>query len=197
MTQSAIQASGLGYNGTTWEKDKTKIHRWDKIVNINLWEFETSTSLVTNISLWNNQVTLFLKNYIHDRMATTGKRAPWYAANVTFIYSAIWHGFTLMGYIPLWGITCCHAIGKVLYKSRYLVRDVPLALRCLFGFFVTQLLMSFSIASYTAKDNDQCIGFLKATYYANIWLLPALLVLAKVSGVEKRAKLMETQAGLK
>ena len=197
MTQSAIQASGLGYNGTTLEKDKTKIHRWDKIVNTTPWEYETSSTVVTSIAIWNRQVTTFFKNYIHGRLATTGKRAPWYAASFTLILSDMWHGFQLRSNVMFYCGVWCLAIGKVMYRSRYLVRDVPLAFRYLFGLFVTQLLCTFSIAPFMAQDYGQCLRFLKATYYANIWLLPALLVLAKVSGVEKRAKLMETQAGHK
>ena len=97
-----------------------------------------------SLRFWNIQVHIWLKNYIQERMSAPGKRAPWYAAQVTFLLSAMWHGFTLGTYVGFYSFYCTLAVGKVQYKSRYLFRNVPLTLQHLFGLFLTQFMFNLS-----------------------------------------------------
>ena len=55
ISTGAIVASGLGYNGAKVSEDgKKKIHKWDKIVSIFIYEIETMTSPIDGMRYWNH-----------------------------------------------------------------------------------------------------------------------------------------------
>eukprot|EP00357_Protocruzia_adherens_P012722 CAMPEP_0114990034 /NCGR_PEP_ID=MMETSP0216-20121206/10546_1 /TAXON_ID=223996 /ORGANISM="Protocruzia adherens, Strain Boccale" /LENGTH=476 /DNA_ID=CAMNT_0002353113 /DNA_START=20 /DNA_END=1450 /DNA_ORIENTATION=+ len=95
MTQGAVQASGLGYNGY----DKEKGHTFDKVVGCDPMGVELEINPRFMIECWNTAVQVWLKKYIYNRVAyqkltKDGKPAntgP--AAFLTFGVSAFWHGF--------------------------------------------------------------------------------------------------------
>lgn len=71
ITTGAIIASGLGYKG----KDKEGHDKWDRIIQVYIWEIETGKSPVELLRFWNTQVHLWLKYYVGGRLVEKGERA--------------------------------------------------------------------------------------------------------------------------
>ena len=69
MSDTAAIACGLSYNG---QDSKTQEHKWDRIVNIYIYNVECGTSPNGMMSAWNHQVHLWLKHYVHLRLVTKG-----------------------------------------------------------------------------------------------------------------------------
>ena len=83
-------ACGLSYNGT--EKGT---HKHDRIRSVDVWKLETSLKVKDFLANWNISVHEWLKYYVFLRQLDTKKRggSSLRAAMVTFLVSAIWHGF--------------------------------------------------------------------------------------------------------
>jgi lysophospholipid acyltransferase len=83
-------ASGLSYNGTDEEGNP----RFDRIKSVVLWNLETSYKVKDFLANWNISVHNWLKYYVYLRMLPNDKRGiNLRAAMLTFVVSAIWHGF--------------------------------------------------------------------------------------------------------
>lgn len=76
-------ASGLGFSGYD-PKGKPK---WELLSNMNIWSFETCTSMRDAILAWNKTTQVWLRRTAHDRVP---KR---YSVIATYALSAVWHGF--------------------------------------------------------------------------------------------------------
>jgi lysophospholipid acyltransferase len=84
-------ASGLSFNGYDEEGNA----KFDRVRSMNHWKLITATNVKTIIETWNISAHAWLKHYVFLRQLENGKRgqsnimATW----ITFMVSAIWHGF--------------------------------------------------------------------------------------------------------
>ena len=85
-------ASGLAFNGYDKETEKPK---FDRVQSAILWKLEFSSSFKELIASWNMSVPKWLKNYVFLRIASKDKKGggSTKAAIITFLVSAVWHGF--------------------------------------------------------------------------------------------------------
>ncbi|KAA6386192.1 MAG: lysophospholipid acyltransferase [Streblomastix strix] len=87
LTCSAMILCGAGYDG----------HSWEGSANIHPYDMELASKPRDFIARWNSGTQRFLKYYIYFRGPTnpkTGLTAP-FMQYVTFIVSALWHGWYL------------------------------------------------------------------------------------------------------
>jgi len=84
-------ASGLSFNGYD-EKGNPK---WDRVKSCHIWNLETSFKVKDFLANWNMSAHNWLKHYVYLRQLDNSKRGGFNfrATFVTFIMSAIWHGF--------------------------------------------------------------------------------------------------------
>ncbi|KAI0208979.1 Membrane-bound O-acyltransferase domain-containing protein 2 [Lamellibrachia satsuma] len=81
LGEAVNNAAGFGFNG--YENGKA---RWDLITNVNIMKIETATSLKVLIDNWNIQTGIWLRRICYDR-------APVYPTLLTYLLSALWHGY--------------------------------------------------------------------------------------------------------
>lgn len=83
LSEAIYNNSGLGFNG--YKTDGTS--RWDRITNVKVLTFESATNMREAISNWNISTNYWLRFIVYERVPKK------YGTIVTFLFSAIWHGF--------------------------------------------------------------------------------------------------------
>ncbi|CAG8454930.1 13996_t:CDS:2 [Cetraspora pellucida] len=89
MSEGSMILSGLGYNG----RDVKGNPKFDRVVNIDVFGYETSDNPRALIQSWNSQTDKWLKNYVYLRLSPPGKRPTFHTTFTTFAICAIWHGY--------------------------------------------------------------------------------------------------------
>ena len=126
FTECGTVMSGLGYNPTkaivTSEDKSTKtevtIHNFDKIFSIKIYAIEVLPNPKDKIRNWNYSVHMWLKFNVFFRLIQTGNETLIkYASILTFMTSAIWHGFFLNYYITFTLYFLYEQIGLLLEKK--------------------------------------------------------------------------------
>lgn len=82
LADAICNASGLGFNGY----DNQGVARWDLMSNVEVFNVETSISWRDFLIGWNKGTMLWLRRIAYER-------APYQRTLVTYILSALWHGF--------------------------------------------------------------------------------------------------------
>jgi len=82
LADAICNASGLGFNGYN-DRGNAK---WDLISNVDILKFEFGLSLRDSIEQWNKFTNRWLRFIVYER-TTTGRTV------LTYILSAMWHGF--------------------------------------------------------------------------------------------------------
>ena len=92
LTECGPIASGLAFNGYDKETGKPK---FDRVQSAVLWNLEFSYSVKDFLASWNMSVPKWLKHYVFLRILPNDKRKNLNAkaAFITFLVSAVWHGF--------------------------------------------------------------------------------------------------------
>lgn len=84
LSEAISNASGLGFSGVD---EKTKEPVWELMNNIDIVAFENSFNQRDAFQVWNRTTEIWLRRTAYDRLP------PKYALFITYILSAIWHGF--------------------------------------------------------------------------------------------------------
>lgn len=92
LADAICNNSGLGFNG--YNADGSA--RWDLISNINVMNFEFSTSLRSSIEAWNIGTNRWLRLVVYERHKKN-------STVLTYTLSALWHGFYPGYYITFAG----------------------------------------------------------------------------------------------
>jgi lysophospholipid acyltransferase len=84
-------ASGLSFNGY----DEVGNARHDKVQSANIYKLETSYKVKDFLANWNISAHEWLKHYVYVRQLDNKQRGHvnGNAAMITFVVSAVWHGF--------------------------------------------------------------------------------------------------------
>ncbi|KAH7343969.1 MBOAT, membrane-bound O-acyltransferase family-domain-containing protein [Rhizoctonia solani] len=89
LTEGAAILSGLGFNGF----DASGQARWDKTANIDIKNIEFAPNFKVLLDSWNINTNIWLRNCIYKRVTPKGKRPGFRSSMLTFLTSALWHGF--------------------------------------------------------------------------------------------------------
>ena len=92
LTECGPIASGLAFNGYDKETGKPK---FDRVQSAVLWNLEFSYTVKDFLASWNMSVPKWLKHYVFLRFLPNDKKKKVnpMAAFITFLVSAVWHGF--------------------------------------------------------------------------------------------------------
>ncbi|XP_011662084.1 lysophospholipid acyltransferase 5 [Strongylocentrotus purpuratus] len=86
MAEGSCILTGLGYNGI----DKDGESRWDHCQNVNVLNYETSTTFRELIASYNVKTNHWARRHIYQRLRFLGSRPVSQAATLLFL--AMWHG---------------------------------------------------------------------------------------------------------
>lgn len=112
ISDAACIQSGLGYNGMT--KDG-KI-KWDRVSNVHALRVELAQNARGIFGSWNINTSKWLRHYVYLRVTPKGKKPGSFAAALTFLVSAVWHG-TRPGYYLCFILASLMQIMGKLYRK--------------------------------------------------------------------------------
>ncbi|KAJ1972847.1 Lysophospholipid acyltransferase [Dimargaris xerosporica] len=154
MADGACVVAGLGFSGY---QPETGVPRWDRMTNVHPWQFEAGQNLRALSEAWNVGTNVWLKNYIYLRVAR-GKKPGIPTTLITFIVSAIWHGFFPGYYLAFITLALLSSLARTL---RRVIRPIfvntgvtqvtttPLKqLYDLLSWLVTQLALNYAITPF-------------------------------------------------
>ncbi|GAA6063886.1 hypothetical protein JCM10212_001368 [Sporobolomyces blumeae] len=106
MAETAFIVAGLGYNPQTEHYDASR--------NVRIRSIELAPNFKVLLDSWNMNTNVWLRECIYKRVAKTGKKPGFKSTQITFITSALWHGFNpcyLLTFV-LGGF--CQSLGRML-----------------------------------------------------------------------------------
>ncbi|QRV87504.1 endoplasmic reticulum membrane protein [Ceratobasidium sp. AG-Ba] len=89
LTDGATILTGLGFNGYT----ALGKPRWDKAANLHITNIEFAPNFKVLLDNWNINTNVWLRNCIYKRVTPKGTRPGFRSSMLTFLTSALWHGF--------------------------------------------------------------------------------------------------------
>lgn len=90
LTEGACILAGLGYNGVDAVTGKVS---WNRLQNVDPFMVEFAQNPRAYLAGWNMNTNHWLRNYIYLRVTPRGKKPGFRASMITFVTSALWHGF--------------------------------------------------------------------------------------------------------
>ena len=90
FAEGAAIMCGMGYSDCN---PITKRHRWDRMRNVNPFKVELAQNPKAYVDNWNISTNVWLRNYVYNRVNPTGKKPGLRCTLLTFVFSALWHGF--------------------------------------------------------------------------------------------------------
>ncbi|KAG5513198.1 hypothetical protein PMAC_001568 [Pneumocystis sp. 'macacae'] len=112
LAEGACVLSGLGNSIRDSDGNITQYF----FENINLYEFETAQSTKQLLDSWNKGTNRWLKYYVYLRIASHNKKRNIVGSIVTFMTSALWHGFYPGYYLSFMTGAFAQILGRYLRK---------------------------------------------------------------------------------
>lgn len=159
LGETISNLTGFGFNGF----DANGNPRWNLISNMELWKFETSTSLRDALHSWNKTTQSWLRRIAYER-------APRKLAVLsTYLLSAIWHGFYPGYYMTfLGGALFTHAARNGRRVFRPMFQKSPLHSRvydCI-TFVLTRFVIAYAAFPFVILDFRNSYEIYKSLYFS-------------------------------
>lgn len=107
FTEGACVLSGLGYNGVDMVTGRVK---WDRMKNARPFELEFAQAADSYVRNWNVRTHTWLRDYVYVRCLGLGSR--FLPRMISFIVSAMWHGFNPAHYLSFAAAAIIQTIAK-------------------------------------------------------------------------------------
>jgi len=173
LADAICNASGLGFNGYSEGGDP----KWDLISNVDILKFEFGLSLKDSIDHWNKFTNRWLRFIVYER-TTTGRTV------LTYILSAIWHGFYPGYYLTFLGAALMtlgsravrRSVRPYFLKSRYSKMFYDFM-----TFLTTRIVMGYLTFSFVLLEFLPSIRlYMHMFFWIHLLSLAAIVVLPKV-----------------
>jgi lysophospholipid acyltransferase len=182
FAESIAIVSGLSYQKVRTTSTSTGDEyedNFEKVKNINVAIAETTTCVQTMFQNWNISVHKYLKSYIHFRIIQTeedrkNKSKVNFAKAVTFMVSALWHGF-----YPAYYIVFGHFILGMFIENnvKYIKENISESV------FVNKILTLYVSVCYLTYEAF-LFGILDALeipkmfkFMASVYFIPSIIIL--------------------
>jgi len=179
LTDAAVIAHGLGFNGT----DKGGSYLWDRVISIYVVELETAATPVKSMAYWNHMISVWLNKYVTQRLITKGEKAGPMVTAGTFMISAFWHGFYPFYYFMF--IMCGFYVElcKDVYRMRILFDFIPAPFGHILATISVHFFLNYLGVSFDALTFERGMNFGQATNYLVYIAIPTLCIGLKLSGL--------------
>lgn len=172
LGEAICNAAGFGFNGYTSDGKA----RWNLISNVDIVTIETSTSLRELLIAWNKSTQTWLRTVSYERV-------PRHRTLLTFVLSAMWHGF-YPGYYLTFGSGTLFTLGaravhrsvRPLFQGSKMLRRFYDLITCLATrFAVGYLVFPFLMLDFRSSFKVYC----------HFWFVGHLLCLLAIYAVPK------------
>lgn len=181
ISEASIIISGLGFSG--WTESSPPKPRWDRAKNVDIVGVELAKSAVVIPTVWNIQVSTWLRHYVYERLIQNGKKPGFFQLLATQTVSAIWHGL-YPGYIIFFVQSALMIAGsRVIYRwqqgvppTMALVKNVLVFM----NFAYTLLVLNYSSVGFMVLSLHETIASYGSVYYIGTVLPVVVILLGKV-----------------
>ncbi|XP_027334649.1 lysophospholipid acyltransferase 1-like isoform X1 [Abrus precatorius] len=192
ISEASIIISGLGFSG--WTDSSPPKPRWDRAKNVDVLGVEFATSAVVIPTVWNIQVSTWLRHYVYERLIQNGKKPGFFQLLATQTVSAVWHGL-YPGYIIFFVQSALMIAGsKVIYKwqqamppTMALVKNVLVFM----NFAYTLLVLNYSCVGFMVLSLHETLASYGSVYYIGT-IVPVVIIL--LGHIIKPAKPVRSKA---
>ncbi len=197
LCQGSVDLCGLSYDEVYDENDKSINYTFDRIDVCNLRVMEFSINPQTKIQYWNRSVHLWLKYHLYIRMINTSffKRRVGIASMLTFLTSALWHGFYLSYYMFFFHLFLVEQITNYLNSNHNFFDKVDksnIFIRFIVWCCVMATLIYCALA-FTLLQPENIFKYYKAFNFVPNGILLTGFILVKILGmfVKKEKKIIK------
>ena len=179
-------ACGLGFNGYT----ESGAPRHDRIRSCDLWGLATSYQVKDFLASWNISVHEWLKYYVYLRQLNSKSQSRVLAAFVSFMVSAVWHGFYpgfFHFFLGCFVLDFWNKLARPIVGNSALGKVVPGWLSHCFLTAFYYVWCSYFMISFTLLNFCDFNKVYKTMYYAgHVFLIVTLPILIKINSAQKR-----------
>ena len=194
LTQSLIMYCGLNYY-TVKNKDGVIEHKFDKILSCSIWDIEFNVSTKTRIQYWNRTVHMWLKYHVFLRLIGGKKKLSHSLSSlITFMISAIWHGFYPVYYLFFFAYYMIEQVATVVEQKGLVtyIESASFIKRLVYRIFLSSFLQFFgqSFVILTLTNN---FNYFRAFYFIpNILLYSMFVYFCLMKTKSKKSNLQES-----
>lgn len=175
LTEGACILAGLGFNGYDPE---TRLSRWDRVTNVDIFGIEGAQSFKVLFDSWNCGANVWLRETVYKRVTPKGRRPGMASTLLTFFTSAFWHGVDVGYYLAFVTAGFATSLGRPLRKTvRPLFLRNTLAKRAYdaAGWLVVQSLLNYLVAPFLLLGwRDSIRAWHRYGWYGHIAIAGAL-----------------------
>ena len=165
------------------EKGSGHLYHWDSIYNVDIYKTETSLSPIHSFAEWNHSQHLFLKRHVQERVLEPGQKPTLWSNCVTFLVSAMWHGFYPAYYLVFVLFTLIIELSKDFYRMRSIFKAIPEKIRHFVAYFFNVMCMGYIAVIFFLITEERAHRFMQSTNYFGIILIILVFCTAKIMKV--------------
>lgn len=149
--------------------------QWNRVAQVNVRKLETATCFRDIISNWNIQTANWLKYYVYLRVSQPGSKSSAFAICITYLVSAIWHGFYPGYYLTFVTGALCTISGNKLrralrpwaypHDSSIPVSRTRQAVYNTLGWMLTQAALYYAVAPFLVLTLPLSIAAWQSVHY--------------------------------
>ncbi|KAI9493896.1 MBOAT, membrane-bound O-acyltransferase family-domain-containing protein [Zychaea mexicana] len=175
LAEGSCILSGFGYNGI----DKDGRHQWNRLLNVNWLACESAQSFKDLSNGWNLSTNNWLRHYVYDRITPPNTKPTSFTLFITYLTSAIWHGF-YPGYYWLFipfGMfqALSRRIRRVVRPLVMTADDHPVPLRVqkmvydIMGYLFSMELIAILVVPFELLHLTNILKVWGSIYYIHVW----------------------------
>ncbi|KAK4262718.1 hypothetical protein QN277_028245 [Acacia crassicarpa] len=175
ISEASVIISGLGFSG--WTESSPPKPRWDRAKNVDILGVEFAKNAVVIPTVWNIQVSTWLRHYVYDRLVPKGKKAGFFQLLATQTVSAVWHGL-YPGYLIFFVQSALMIAGsRVIYRWQQSVAPAVANVLSFMNFLYTLLVLNYSCVGFMVLSLHETLASYGSVYYIGT-ILPIVLILS-------------------
>ncbi|KAI3641463.1 hypothetical protein MIR68_000593 [Amoeboaphelidium protococcarum] len=191
LNETGCVLSGLSFNGYAKSESQSPVAKWDGLVNVDPFVFETLTCLNNVVQSFNINTNLWSKNYVFKRLKFLNSKNA--SALGTLQFLAIWHGFAF-GYFGAFGLEFLdmeseRIVRKWLspvHRAVYQNASTPAMVR-----YITNVVMHLAtwvfngigVVTFDLLTYGRVTAFWRSTWYLNHILVASVIAADNLLGV--------------
>jgi lysophospholipid acyltransferase len=189
VSTASVTAAGLNYN----LQGKTFFERYGKVISVRPINHEIADNIKDKIDEWNIPVQQWLKNYVYFRIVTQeeARKNPKKAAlasNITFMVSALWHGFYPLYYLVFFWFFLTQQVSKSLYNIRHRFGWIPKPIGFIIRWLITTFIGGFASTTFVLLDFRKGVTFFRAWHYMPWIIAGSLFLIFNFTNVAKEPR---------